>query len=102
MSKRTRVTDDMEDLAGQARETLREFFNNRTGRTSMDIATARIASSVLSTFAREKQAAGAADALSFMIARELSTDKTQLEKFLTAAMPNAPIVRSLPVTTPDS
>jgi len=86
-----------DDLVAKAKKTLHEFFDNK-GRTSSDIATARIASSVLSTAAREKQAAGAADALQFMIARELSSDRSQLEKFLTAAMPAAPIVRALPTT----
>lgn len=86
----------MEALAAKARATLHEFFDNRAQRTSADVATARIASSLLSTFAREKQAAGAADALNFMIARELSSDKSQLEHFLTAAMPRAPILRALP------
>jgi hypothetical protein len=92
----------MEGLAAKARATLREFFDNKTQRTTMDVATARIASSLLATHAREKQAAGAADALNFMIARELSSDRSQLEQFLTAAMPNAPIVRSLLPTGKDS
>jgi hypothetical protein len=90
------MDNETEKLAAKARKTLHAFFDNKEHRTSVDVATARIASSVLATNAREKQAAGAADALSFMIARELSSDKTQLEKFLTAALPNAPIVRALP------
>jgi hypothetical protein len=87
---------EMDDLVAKARATLNDFFDNRSKRTSLDVATARIATSLLATNAREKQAAGAADALSFMIARELSSDKSQLEKFLTAAMPSAPIVKALP------
>lgn len=83
-------------LIKKAETSLHEFFDKRDGRTSADVAVARIASSLLSTQAREKQAAGAADALNFMIARELSSDRTQLEAFLTAAMPSAPIVRALP------
>jgi hypothetical protein len=84
------------DLLQKARETLHDFFDKKTQRTSLDISTARIATSLLATHARERQAAGAADALSFMIARELSSDKAQLEQFLTAAMPSAPIVKALP------
>lgn len=83
-------------LVAKAKANLHEFFDNRDKRTAADIATARVATSLLATNAREKQAAGAADALSFMIARELSSDKAQLERFLTAAMPAAPIVRALP------
>jgi cyanate lyase len=80
-------------LITKAETSLHEFFDKKDGRTSADVAVARIASSLLSTNARERQTAGAADALNFMIARELSGDKTQLEAFLTAAMPTAPIVR---------
>ena len=87
--------DDHDDLAIQARDTLKEFFKNKA-RTSADIATARIASGVLSSYARTRQAAGAADALNFMIARELSSDRAELERFLVAAMPHVPIVRALP------
>ena len=90
------INDD--ELAGVARERLYEFFNDKSKRTSGDIAEARIASSLLSTQARVKQAAGAADALTFMIARELSSDRAQLESFLTAAMPHAPVLRALPAT----
>lgn len=86
----------MDGLVTKAIASLNEFFDNKEKRTSADVAAARIASSLLSTNAREKQAAGAADALNFMIARELSSDKSQLEQFLTAAMPNAPIVKALP------
>jgi hypothetical protein len=86
-----------EELAAKARQQLSDFFDIPRGRkTPEDVSTARVAGSFLATRAREKQAAGAADALNFMIARELSGDKTQLEKFLTAAMPNAPVVRALP------
>lgn len=87
-----------DQLTQAATETLKTFFSRAKDQqvTSSDVATARIASSVLSTHAREKQAAGAADALSFMIARELSADRTQLESFLVAAMPHTPIVRALP------
>jgi hypothetical protein len=91
------MTPTIDDtLAAKARATLHEFFDMKTQRTSADVAVARIASSVLATDAKVKQSAGAADALSFMIARELASDKTQLEGFLTAAMPSAPIVRALP------
>lgn len=86
----------MESLVEKAIGTLHEFFDNKADRTSTDVATARIASSVLSTVARERQSAGAADALSFMMARELSSDKGQLEHFLSVAMPNAAIVKALP------
>ena len=85
-------------LAAEARTVIHEFFVNKE-RTSADVAAARVASSVLATDARTKQAAGAADALSFMIARELADDKTQLKRFLEAAMPAAPIVRVLPGKT---
>lgn len=95
-TKRSTTEDpELDDLAAQARDTLKEFFRNKA-KTSADIATARIAGSVLSTHARTKQAAGAADALNFMIARELSSDRAELERFLTAAMPGAPIVKALP------
>jgi hypothetical protein len=96
MAKLKTADVDMEELVVKARATLHEFFDNRKKRTSMDVATARIATTVLSTHSREKQAAGAADALSFMIARELASNKAQLERFLTAAMPYAPIVKALP------
>jgi len=85
-----------DELVDKAKAELHNFFDNRGLRTPADIAAARIASSLLSTHAREKQTAGAADALNFMMARELSSDKTQLEQFLTAAMPAAPIVLALP------
>lgn len=85
-----------DELVRKARTELHDFFDHKEKRTNGDIAAARIASSLLSTNAREKQTASATDALSFMMARELSSDKEQLEKFLTAAMPNAPIVRALP------
>lgn len=97
MSKQS-PTVGMDDLITKAMTSLNEFFDNKA-RTSSDVAVARIASSLLSTRAREKQAAGAADALNFMIARELSSDRGQLEQFLVAAMPNAPIVRALPPRT---
>jgi hypothetical protein len=89
----------MNDLVGKAIDSLHEFFDNKGQRTSNDIAAARVASSLLATNAREKQAAGARDALSFMIARELSTDKSQLENFLTAAMPNAAVLKALPTAS---
>ena len=91
-----KTTPGMEGLVAKAIDALNDFFDNKDKRTSGDIAAARVASSLLATNSREKQAAGAADALSFMIARELSSDKAQLEKFLTAAMPSAPIVLALP------
>jgi hypothetical protein len=94
-----RISED--ELAAEARGVVHAFFIN-TERTSADVAVARVASSVLSTHAREKQAAGAADALSFMIARELASDKTQLEAFLHAAMPGAAVVRALPTAKADS
>ena len=78
------VTDEM--LIAQARTSLQAFFTDKTKRSSADIAEARIASSLLSTHARIRQAAGAADALSFMIARELSSDRTQLEQFFLAQL----------------
>lgn len=90
-----------DELAAEARTVIHEFFMNKA-RTSADVAAARVASSVLATDARAKQASGAADALNFMIARELATDKTQLEQFLRAAMPAAPIVKSLPTRTTES
>lgn len=85
-----------DDLLDKARQTLHQFFDKSDQRTSADIAMARIASGLLATHARERQASGAADALNFMMARELASDRAQLEKFLTAAMPAAPIVRALP------
>lgn len=106
MAKKAPTTDHTfgldEPLVEKARETLHEFFDKKDQRTSSDIATARIASSLLSTHARERQAAGAAEALQFMIARELSTDKAQLEAFLTAAMPAAPILKALPARKSES
>ena len=105
MPKQTRPTPpptdggidaEMRTLRARAITELRDFFDHRERRTPVDIAAARVASSVISTAAREQQARGAADALQFMIARELSGDREQLERFLTAAMPHAAIVRALP------
>jgi hypothetical protein len=88
-----------QSLVNKAHAALVEFFEDTSKRTTADIAVARIAWGLLSTNAREKQAAGAADALTFMIARELSKDKGELQDFLTAAMPSAPVVRALPPRT---
>jgi hypothetical protein len=98
MAKKPVIDSEDDDLVDKARATLHEFFDNHGKRTSIDVATARIASSVYSTHAKIKQSRGAADALSFMIARELASDRVQLEQFLTAAMPSAPIVRALPAS----
>lgn len=95
MTDKPKPVPTIEELAAQARSTLRDFFHEKA-RTNADIAAARIASSLLSTFAREKQAAGAADALNFMMARELASDKAQLEQFLAAALPSSPIMKALP------
>jgi hypothetical protein len=88
---------DVRPAAHGANAYLRSFFENTENKTSNEIATARIAGSVIQAYAKLKQSLGAQEALSFMMARELSNDRAQLERFLALALPNAPIVRALPM-----
>lgn len=89
------VNDEkFESVAESAIGRLESFFKDDEP-TSQQIGAARIASSVLSAWTRHKQTEGAREASTFMMARELATDKEALERYVRVAMPSSPIVQAL-------
>lgn len=64
-------------------------------RDDQDIAAARIASSILATWARLKQAERAREAIYFTMARELATNREQLEEYIKITLPDIPLAQAL-------
>jgi hypothetical protein len=85
----------IDELARLARRRVADFLK-ADDHTTMQIAEIRVATGVLATYARVKQTAGAREALTFMMARELAGDREQLADYIRATMPGAAIVKALP------
>lgn len=83
-------------LAEKAIGQLEGFFDAQE-KSPQQIAVARVAATVISSWSRHRQTEGAREASLFMMARELAGDKEQLERYVRVAMPASPIVRALPV-----
>lgn len=75
---------------------LEEFFDSGAEVDTKAIGRARVASSVLSTWARERATQSATETRQVLMARELAENKEQLERYLKAAMPGAPVVKAIP------
>jgi hypothetical protein len=86
---------NMEGLVKKAITALDQFFDNGD-HVELDIAKAKVATSILGAAARMEQAKGARDSLTFQMARSLTTNPEQLERYIRVAMPSAPLVRALP------
>lgn len=82
-------------LASQAMDKLANFLSDDEP-SSKAIGAARIAASVLSAWTRHKQTEGAREATTFMIARELATNKEELRHYLAVAMPSHDLTKALP------
>jgi hypothetical protein len=87
--------NDVEQIALAATAHLKAFFIDADAATVLDIAKARVAASVLSSYTRLIASASARDALMFNIARELADDKEQLADYIAIAVPSAPFRRAL-------
>jgi hypothetical protein len=89
-------SDKLEVLVEPAVSALRKVFLSPGDELmDTDIDTARLASSVLSTWSRLKQAERAQEAVYFNMARELATDKAQLEQYIKLSLPDVPLVKVL-------
>ena len=89
------VDREMEGLAASAIQSMRKYYSAAGEHTEKDLQSARIDVSLLSGFTRLRQANGARDALHFQMARELSTDKKELERYVAVAFPMSPFVKRL-------
>lgn len=88
---RSRESERLEPLIDPAIQSLKRMFEG--GREEEDFTTARIASSVLSTWARIKQSERAEDAIMFSMARSLAHDREELERYLKVTMPDLPMLK---------
>jgi hypothetical protein len=93
---RPEVVRDFDILAADSVSALRKFLQQGE-HTSMDIGAARVAASALSAWSRHKQTESARESNFIILARELAENKQQFRKFVIAAMPEAAIVKALPV-----
>lgn len=94
------ATQVLAGLAKRAMGALEEFFDSGAEVDSKAIGRARVASSVLSAWARERATQSATETRQVLMARELAENKEQLELYLKAAMPSAPVVKAIPERVP--
>jgi len=95
MAQARDTTAQFERLASDAIDSLSQFF--RIAEPAADaLGKARVAATVLSAWTRAKQTEGAREATTFMIARELATDKEQLRQYMELSMPSHALIRALP------
>lgn len=59
------------------------------------ISGARIAASVFSSCQKRKTALSSRDALNFMMAREIASDKTELQVLINKSMPDSPLAKKI-------
>ena len=93
-------SDKLEGLVEPAVDVLKKIFTRPGDELSdNDVTTARIAGSLLATWSRLKQAERAQEAVYFNMARELASDREQLEAYVKASMPDVPLVKVLEAKT---
>jgi hypothetical protein len=89
-------SDRLEGIIEPAVSALRKVFTQPGDElVDNDLTTARLASSVLSTWSRLKTAERAQEAVYFNMARELANDQNQLKEYIRASMPDVPLVKVL-------
>lgn len=82
------------EVATQALSYLHHYFSG-IQHTDKEIKEAKIAVSVVSAYTRDKQTEGAREALQFMMARSLTSNKDELARYIKVALPSAPIRAAL-------
>jgi len=82
----------LEPIIEPAVQALRKVFMGGNHEDA-DVTAARLASSVLATWARLKQAERAQEGIYFAMARELAEDREQLARYIRLTLPDVPIVR---------
>ncbi len=87
--------ETLDTLAGLAMFKLRGFLEGGD-HTGKDIAEAKIASGIVSSWVRNKQTDSALQATNFMMARELAQDRQQLETYIRLTNPQSALVKALP------
>ena len=60
-----------------------------------ELASVRLAGSVIASWTRLKQAERAQESNYFNMARELATDRAQLEQYIKLSMPDVPLIKVL-------
>jgi len=85
---------DINGLEIQAAESLSLFLSGDTSDEKL-IPGARIAATVFSACQRRRQTEGARDALNFMMARELSDNRKELQIAINKALPDSVFVKKL-------
>jgi hypothetical protein len=89
-------SDQLQELIKPAVNALKKVFTQPGDElVDNDLTTARLAGSVLATWSRLKQAERAQEAVYFSMARELASDRSQLEQYVKLSMPDVPLVKVL-------
>jgi hypothetical protein len=89
-------SDRLEGLVEPAVQALKKVFISPGDELiDNDLATARLAGSVLATWSRLKQSERTQEAVYFSMARELATDRVQLEQYIKMSLPDVPLVKVL-------
>ena len=88
------ITENLGNLAKVGIAELEDFVTAKEF-TSQDLGKARVITSLISAYARLKQAEGAQQATTFMMARELANDKQELRAYIAATMPDHAVIKAL-------
>jgi hypothetical protein len=81
--------DGLNVVAEEAVKNLTRFFQSDIQHTDKDMKVARIAGTVLSSWARAHSARGSQQALHFQMARELAGNRETLQRYVRFAFPDS-------------
>ena len=84
------------ELEAKATDTLIRYLDS-DGRSKALMKQASVAAGALATASRNRQTSGARDALTFAMARSLTSNPAELADYIRATQPHNPIVPALPV-----